>query len=75
MFLQDQQNGKENGQSQALYDLTSSAATEASNLVRNGANDGESDGDELFNYDSDTDKRRSRASSSSERMFMEDTTT
>ena len=73
MFLQDQRNGKEKGQSQALHDLASGAATETSNLVRNGANDGESDGDKLFNYDSDTDERR--ASSSSERMFMEDTTT
>ena len=54
-------------------DLASGAATETSNLVRNGANDGESDIDKLFNYDSDTDERR--ASSSSERMFMEDTTT
>ena len=54
-------------------DLASGADTETSNLVRNGANDGESYGDTLFNYDSDTDIRR--ASSSSERMYMEDTTT
>ena len=73
MFLQDQRNGKERGQSQAVYDLASGADTETSNLVRNGANDGESYGDTLFNYDSDTDIRR--ASSSSERMYMEDTTT
>ena len=73
MFLQDQRNGKERGQSQAVCDLAFRADTETSNLVRNGANDGESYGDTLFNYDSDTDIRR--ASSSSERMYMEDTTT
>ena len=59
--------------SRTPYGDLASGATETSNLVRNGANDGESDGDKLFNYDSDTDERR--ASSSSERMFMEDTTT